>query len=132
MRVFVDTSAVYALLDRDDDNHARARSAWTGIVENGTVAVTSSYVLVETVALLQSRLGLEAVRALEEAIVPVLHVEYVTGELHKPGMAALLVAARRRLSLVDCVSFEIMRRNGITASFSFDSHFKEQGFRLIS
>jgi predicted nucleic acid-binding protein len=101
-------------------------------VENGTVAVTSSYVLVETVALLQSRLGLEAVRAFEEAIVPVLHVEYVTGELHKLGMAALLVAARRRLSLVDCVSFEIMRRNGITASFSFDSHFKEQGFRLIS
>ena len=132
MRVFVDTSAVYALLDRDDDNHAIARSAWTGIVENGTVAVTSSYVLVETVALLQSRLGLEAVRAFEEAIVPVLHVEYVTGELHKLGMAALLVAARRRLSLVDCVSFEIMRRNGITASFSFDSHFKEQGFRLIS
>lgn len=132
MRVFVDTSAFYALLDRDDDNHAIARSAWTGIVENGTVAVTSSYVLVETVALLQSRLGLEAVRAFEEAIVPVLHVEYVTGELHKLGMAALLVAARRRLSLVDCVSFEIMRRNGITASFSFDSHFKEQGFRLIS
>jgi predicted nucleic acid-binding protein len=132
MRVFVDTSAVYALLDRDDDNHARARSAWTGIVENGTVAVTSSYVLVETVALLQSRLGLEAVRAFEEAMVPVLHVEYVTGELHKLGMATLLVAARRRLSLVDCVSFEIMRRNGITASFSFDSHFKEQGFRLIS
>ncbi|MCU0531610.1 MAG: PIN domain-containing protein, partial [Syntrophales bacterium] len=110
MRVFVDTSAFYALLDRDDDNHARARSAWTGIVENGTVAVTSSYVLVETVALLQSRLGLEAVRAFEEAMVPVLHVEYVTGELHKLGMAALLVAARRRLSLVDCVSFEIMRR----------------------
>ena len=132
MRVFVDTSAFYALLDRDDDNHAIARSAWTGIVENGTVAVTSSYVLVETVALLQSRLGLEAVRAFEEAIVPVLHVEYVTGEIHKLGMAALLVAARRRLSLVDCVSFEIMRRNGITASFSFDSHFKEQGFRLIS
>ena len=132
MRVFVDTSAFYALLDRDDDNHAIARSAWTGIVENGTVAVTSSYVLVETVALLQSRLGLEAVRAFEEAMVPVLHVEYVTGELHKLGMAALLVAARRRLSLVDCVSFEIMRRNGITASFSFDSHFKEQGFRLIS
>ena len=132
MRVFVDTSAFYALLDRDDDNHAIARSAWTGIVENGTVAVTSSYVLVETVALLQSRLGLEAVRAFEEAIVPVLHVEYVTGELHILGMAALLVAARRRLSLVDCVSFEIMRRNGITASFSLDSHFKEQGFRLIS
>ena len=131
MRVFIDTSAFYALLDRDDDNHARARNAWTDILETGAVAVTSSYVLVETAALLQSRVGMEAVRAFEEAIVPVLHVEYVTGELHKLGMAALLVATRRRLSLVDCVSFEIMRRHGIGSSFTFDGHFKEQGFRLV-
>ncbi len=131
MRVFVDTSAFYALLDRDDDNHARARNGWTEILEGGTLAVTSSYVLVETVALLQSRLGLEAVRAFEDAIVPILHVEYVTDDLHRLGMAALLVASRRRLSLVDCISFDIMRRNGIDSSFTFDGHFKEQGFRLI-
>lgn len=131
MRIFVDTSAFYALLDRDDDNHAKARDAWAEILDAGTVAATSSYVLVETVALLQSRLGLEAVRAFEDAIIPVLHVDYVTGELHRLGMAALLVASRRRLSLVDCISFEIMRRNGISSSFTFDSHFKEQGFRLI-
>ncbi|MBK7551773.1 MAG: PIN domain-containing protein [Syntrophaceae bacterium] len=85
MRVFIDTSAFYALLDRDDDNHARARNAWTDILEAGAVAVTSSYVLVETVALMQSRVGMEAVRAFEEAIVPVLHVEYVTGvSIHAP------------------------------------------------
>jgi predicted nucleic acid-binding protein len=131
MRIFVDTSAFYALLDRDDDNHAKARDAWTELLDSGAVAVTSKYVLVETVALLQRRLGLEAVRAFEDAIVPTLHVEYVTGELHRLGMAALLVASRRRLSLVDCISFEIMRRNGISSSFTFDSHFKEQGFRVI-
>lgn len=131
MRVFVDTSAFYALLDRDDDNHEKARTAWAEIVDAGDLTVTDSYVLVETVALLQSRLGLEAVRGFEEAIVPVLQVEYVTADLHRLGMAALLIASRRRLSLVDCVSFEIMRRNGISTSFTFDGHFKEQGFRVI-
>lgn len=131
MRIFVDTSAFYALLDRDDDNHAKARDVWTELLDSGAVAMTSSYVLVETVALLQSRLGLDAVRSFEEAIVPVLHVEYVAADLHRLGMAALRVAARRRLSLVDCVSFDIMHRNGITASFTFDGHFKEQGFRVI-
>jgi predicted nucleic acid-binding protein len=131
MRVFVDTSAFYALLDRDDGNHAKARTAWAEIVDAGDLTVTDSYVLVETVALLQSRLGLEAVRGFEEAIVPVLQVEYVTADLHRLGMAALLIASRRRLSLVDCVSFEIMRRNGISTSFTFDGHFKEQGFRVI-
>lgn len=131
MRVFVDTSAFYALLDRDDDNHAKARNEWTEILEGGTLVVTSNYVLVETVALLQSRLGMEAVRVFEDAIVPILHVEYVTADLHRLGMAALLVASRRRLSLVDCISFDIMRRNGIDSSFTFDGHFKEQGFRLV-
>ena len=40
-------------------------------------------------------------------------------------------AGRRRLSLVDCTSFEIMRRHGITAALSLDADFAQQGFRLL-
>jgi len=39
-----------------------------------------------------------------------------------------LTAARRQLSLVDCISFEVMRRRGIKTAFTFDDHFAEQGF----
>ena len=31
MRIFVDTSAIYALLDRDDQNHLKAKKAWAPI-----------------------------------------------------------------------------------------------------
>jgi predicted nucleic acid-binding protein len=44
----------------------------------------------------------------------------------------LLVANRRDLSLVDCTSFEVMRRNGLEVVFTFDPHFHEQGFQVIS
>ena len=47
------------------------------------------------------------------------------------GMAAVLSAGRRRLSLVDCVSFDVMTRLGIDVCFAFDAHFREQGFRCI-
>ena len=104
MRIFVDTSAFYALLDRDDDNHAKARDAWTELLGSGAVAVTSNYVLVETVALLQSRLGLEAVRGFEEAIVPVLRVEYVAADLHRLGMAALRCRSQAKTSAWSTVS----------------------------
>jgi len=65
-RIFVDTSAFYALLDRDDRNHQKAKKKWAEILEATPALVTSNYVLVETLALLQSRLGLEAVRGFKK------------------------------------------------------------------
>jgi predicted nucleic acid-binding protein len=95
-------------------------------------SITSNYVLVETFALLQHRLGVGAVRGLQEDLIPILRVEFVTPEQHQAGVSALLAADRRGLSLVDCVSFEVMRNLGIREVFGFDPHFKEQGFVLIS
>ncbi|WP_187148469.1 hypothetical protein [Geobacter metallireducens] len=46
-------------------------------------------------------------------------------------MAILLAVARRKSSLVDCVSFELMRMEGIVSAFTFDRHFKEQGFICV-
>jgi len=93
--------------------------------------VTNNYILVETFALLQSRLGLQAVRRFQEDVIPIIQVEFVTPDMHRAGTAALLSAGRRDLSLVDCVSFEVMRDLGIKVVFTFDSHFKEQGFDVI-
>ena len=131
MRVFIDTSAFYALLDRDDDNHPEARRAWTDILKSAKLLATSNYVLVESVALLQHRLGMDAVRGFHENIVPLLHVEFVASGMHQTGISGLLSAARRNLSLVDCVSFEVMRNLGIKTVFAFDLHFKEQGFTIV-
>ena len=61
-------------------------------------------------------------------VLPVLDVVWVDGELHAEGMAALLTAGKRHLSLVDRVSFSCMRRHGLTRAFQFDRHFKDQGF----
>ncbi len=35
------------------------------------------------------------------------------------------------LSLVDCCSFESMRRRGIRTAFAYDAHFAQQGFELL-
>ncbi len=34
-------------------------------------------------------------------------------------------------SLVDCASFELMRRHGITEALCLDADFAHQGFRLL-
>jgi len=131
MRLFIDTSAFYALLDKDDANHEKAKKAWTDLLGAEHTLVTSNYILVETFALLQNRLGMEAVRGFQDDLLPLITVEFVSSGVHRSGIASLLSASRRSLSLVDCVSFEIMRSSGIKTVFAFDQHFKEQGFTLL-
>jgi len=131
MNVFIDTSALLAVLDADDANHKAARPFWERIVAAGDTLVSHNYVLVETSALALRKLGLEALRLLERDIVPILHVIWVNKEIHASGASAQLVAARRSLSLVDCVSFEVMRRSGIRTAFSFDRHFREYGYEIL-
>ncbi len=128
MKCFVDTSAFFALLDRDDKNHPVAEKVLRKLFENDAVLITSNYVLVESFALIQRRLGMEALKAFQTNMTPVVHVEFVSSELHRLGVSAVLSASRRNLSLVDCISFEIMRFLNIQSAFTFDHHFHEQGF----
>jgi predicted nucleic acid-binding protein len=43
MRIFVDTSAFYALLARDDRNHQKAKKKWVENLEAPLALVTSNY-----------------------------------------------------------------------------------------
>ena len=130
--VFIDTSAFYAVLDADDEVHAQARVEWTGLIRDGGPLVTSNYVCVETCALVQARLGMDAVRVLFDDMLPIVTVVMLDETLHTNAIATLLGANRRNLSLVDCTSFAVMRQRGTVRAFAFDQHFAEQGFQLVS
>ena len=43
----------------------------------------------------------------------------------------VLTAQRKKLSIVDCASFLIMREQGVSEAFTFDKHFGEQGFTVV-
>lgn len=128
MTVFLDTSGLYAVFDRDDSHHSRATAAWAEWLREGAILLTNNYVLLETAALLQHRIGIAAVRALHEEVTPLLRIDWVSEEQHRAGVEAVLAASRKKLSLVDCVSFQTMRNRGVRTAFCFDAHFREQGF----
>jgi len=131
MSIFVDTSAFLAVLDANDRNHTRAKAFWTAILTEKETLITTNYVLLETYALVQNRLGMNAVRDFTTFITPVVETIWVDETLHHRGLSALLSANRRKLSLVDCVSFEVAREFAIFDVFTFDKHFSEQGFRCL-
>lgn len=129
--ILIDTSGLYAVLDRDDDNHPAARTAWTDLLATEQTLVITNYVLVETTAIVQHRLGMGAVRLLHGDIVPAAEIHWITQADHLHAQHALLAADRRKVSLVDCSSFYIMRSRMITTAFAFDPHFREQGFEVV-
>lgn len=131
MRVFIDTSGFLAVLDRDDAFHPAAAKTWTELLSSDAELLTTNYVLLETFALVQNRLGLAAVRIFQHDIVPILQSQWINKAQHDSAAAILLSASRRKLSLVDCISFATMRSLGLTTVFTLDRHFKEQGFDTL-
>lgn len=132
MRVFIDTSAYYSLLDRDDANHRQGQEIWQELMGSDHKLITSNYVVVETTALTQHRLGFAAAVDFQDTFLPLAHIIWIDADLHSAGAAALRAAKRHRLSLVDCVSFEVCRRLGVDGVFAFDCQFEDQGLTLLS
>jgi len=131
MSLFLDTSGLYALLVGSEAAHEATLAAFRQEVEGGTSLFTTSYVLVESYALLQHRIGLAPVRDLHQVLLPLLSVEWVAAPLHQRGIRRLIAEGRRRLSLVDCVSLELMQQRGLRRVLGLDRHFAEAGHTLL-
>jgi uncharacterized protein len=132
--VLVDTSALYAYLDAADEQHTlaldRMRRLLDSVAANDSVALTHSAVVVESVALIQRRLGMNAVRDLVDVVMGPMMLRFVDADLHNRAVTALLAAGRRDISLVDWTSFELMRELRIDHALAFDDDFADQGFEL--
>jgi uncharacterized protein len=118
--MFVDTSAFYAMLDRDDRHHARIGAVMSG----GEKLVTSDHVLVESWRLARDNLGQSVAErfwagirgglASVETVLPGdLDVAWRIGE----------VFSDQDFSIVDRTSFAVMERLGVDGVATFDDHF---------
>lgn len=125
--IFLDTSAIYALADANDPNHARAVDLFDDALKERVLV--HSYVIVESVALLQNRLGLPvALQFLRDSEAFTVH--WVASADHRRAVRLLGERGRRGLSLVDCVSFLVMRRHSLAEALAFDPDFEMEGFQL--
>jgi predicted nucleic acid-binding protein len=127
---FIDTSAIYALLDADDADHEAAARWFDGPGQDHEL-FTHNYVVVESAALVHRRLGAAASRALFDRLFPAIEVQFVDERLHEAALKGWLSFGRRRSSLVDWVSFELIRRRVIEQAFAFDEDFAAQGIAVV-
>ena len=127
--IFLDTSAIYALADKADPNHADACKKFDLALKAGEMFLLHNYVLVESGTLLQARLGLQSALAfLTDA--RAFDTEWVDSALHQEALKELEKIGKKRISLVDCMSFLVMRRRGVRKTLAFDTDFQDQGFTI--
>ena len=129
MSIVVDTSALFALLDKGDAHHASAAGFWSDPDDEDLV--THAYVVIESVALVRARLGAAAVIALVDDLLPGVRVEMVDRSLHDQSLADL-----RRIgggtSLVDRVTIAFARQNDIQRAFAFDADLTGAGLAPVT
>ena len=119
---FVDSSALVALVDRDDASHAAAAAAYRELTAAGYRLFTTNYAVAETFDLLRAGLGAAVARQwLRDCRLTVYHAS----EQDEAAARQMVLAAsdRRGLSLTDAISLVVMDRLGVTDAFAVDQHF---------
>jgi uncharacterized protein len=128
--ILFDTSAIYALASARDSEHEPACRTLERIRRDGEELVLHTYILVEAFALIHRRRGLPAALRMA-ADTSALETVTVDRALHDRAVAWLAKNRARKVSLVDAVSFLVMRDRGIESAFAYDPDFEKAGFRLL-
>jgi uncharacterized protein len=128
--VFADTGGFYALADRRDPAHARARK----FVENcESIFLTTDFVFAETMSLLAKRLGKDVAVKFGAALrtSPSVRIEEVPFEVREKAWLLFSAQGDKNYDLIDCISFAMMEKFRIRQAFGFDRHFTQYGFDLL-
>ena len=131
MKLLADTGALLAFLLKNDQHHADA----VRFVRTHPNArfVLSSLILSEVVTRIRARAG--AARAAETGRKLLdsrrYSVIFVDAPLVQRGLDRMEQFADKRLSLTDCVSFEVIDRLGLQGAFAFDNDFRDCGYRMV-
>jgi predicted nucleic acid-binding protein len=130
LKLLADTSALLALILRDDQNHAAAVAFLKS--SPGARFVMTELILAEVATRVRARAGAARAVAIARDLLRSKRYEllFVDAEVSAGALDVMARFEDKRLSFTDCASFEIMRRLGIKRAFTFDRDFRDCGFEM--
>jgi predicted nucleic acid-binding protein len=132
-KIFIDTSAWYALADANDRNHASAKAFIYQALDIYDHFATSNCVIGETYTLMRRRLGYkeawEFIKSIKSS--PRLEIIFINEEIERGAYKILRHFKDQDFSYVDGVSFAVMKDRKIKEAFAYDEHFSIIGFTRL-
>ena len=130
-RVLVDTAAFYALHSENDRFHAQARVVYERLSGREHELWTTSYALVETIALMERRQGFHAVVQFVDWLEGNgLQVLWIDNHIHEETWRRYVTQSERHLGFVDCATAIASARLGAPI-FTFDAGFAQSGLSVL-
>ena len=129
-RLLVDTTVWYALASPGDQFHGQARTAYDRVIDRNQEVWTTSYVLVETIALVHRRLGFDLLASWERSTRGGLRVYWVDGAVHNEAWGRFVANQGSGLSFVDWTTVVAAGRLGAHV-FTFDQGFAREGVPVV-
>lgn len=133
-RALIDTGALLAVANPRDRYHEEAVAVGRRFLAGGGRWIGTTLVLSELHGHLLQRRDAEVARAHMTRLVadPAYEWADATTELVTEAIGRWLERFRdQRFTLTDAVSFEVMRRVGLTTAFAFDHHFETAGYERL-
>lgn len=131
--VLLDTSAIFALLNRDDQHHAKAVAIHEALINRQAVLVLPNFLLAEAHAIINKRLGPRVARDFLNGALRDFEIQRVTLEDEWAAHGILQNVTRSNaLSYFDAVAVALAERLGIAEVFTFDKHFRWMGLKPVT
>jgi uncharacterized protein len=131
--VFVDTSALYAMVDSRDATHATVVGIVPKLIRAGSRLVVTDYVVAETVNLANARrssfVAQRVLDLLERSAG--IRIEWIGSERFEATKTFFRKHADHSYSFTDCSSFVLMRELKLTEALTTDRHFKAAGMQVL-
>jgi uncharacterized protein len=123
--VLWDSSAILALLDADDADHARAVGVARAIASERRPSFITNYIETETHALLLRKLGRSLAR--EWLLTGGLTVVRALPSEEQRARDILARHTDKDWTLCDAISFAVLDARHVGRAFTFDHHFRQYG-----
>jgi predicted nucleic acid-binding protein len=126
--VFLDTVGLIALWDEADQWHVVAQEAYDRLVKDRIAGVTTEAILLECGNAAARRPYRRDVFDLREVLIEKGRLLEVMPSDLSQAWTDFRNSRAGDASIVDCISFAVMRRLGLTDAFTNDQHFAAAGF----